>query len=320
MPKKRRYNFNPETLAYELHKIPLRVKFSKGFLMFLVSLLTSTGYYMLYTKYFGFETPKMMTLLSKSEELSNRLDLMNKRFQEANNALISLQMRDNYVYRPVFGMEEIPQDVRNAGFGGVDRYSYLKNFDNSGLLERTAENLDMLYKKAFVQSKSFDEVIEQAKNADKLALSVPAIPPVNISSHRIRFSSGFGYRPDPFNGQYRMHTGVDLSGQVGEPIYATGNGKVVEIGYDFFGYGNFIIIDHGFGYKTRYAHLKASLVVMGKQVRRGEQIALMGNTGRSKGPHVHYEVIYQGRPVNPLNYYNRDIKPDEFLAMVTPKG
>lgn len=320
MPKKRRYKFNPETLAYELHKIPMRVKFSKGFLMFLASLLTSTGCYMLYTKYFGFETPKMMILLSKSEELSNRLDLMNKRFQEANNSLISLQMRDNNIYRPVFGMEEIPQEVRNAGFGGVDRYSYLKNFDNSGLLERTAENLDILYKKAFVQSKSFDEVIEQAKNADKLALSVPAIPPVNISSHRIRFSSGFGYRPDPFNGQYRMHTGVDLSGQVGEPIYSTGNGKVVEIGYDFFGYGNFIIIDHGFGYKTRYAHLKASLVVMGKQVRRGEQIALMGNTGRSKGPHVHYEVIYQGRPVNPLNYYNRDIKPEEFLAMVTPKG
>jgi murein DD-endopeptidase MepM/ murein hydrolase activator NlpD len=320
MPKKRRYKFNPETLAYEIHKIPLRAKFSKGFIIFLLSILTSSVYYLVYTSYFGLETPKMMTLLRESEELTNKLDLMNKRFKEANNSLLSLQMRDNYIYRPIFGMEEIPQEVRDAGFGGVDRYSYLKNFDNSGILTRTAENMDVLYKKAFVQSKSFDEVVIQAKNADKLALSVPAMPPVNIAGHRIRFSSSFGYRPDPFNGRYRMHSGIDLSGPVGEPVYATGNGKVVEIGYDFFGYGNFILVDHGFGYKTRYAHLKASLVVMGRQVRRGEQIALMGNTGRSKGPHLHYEVIYQGRPVNPLNYYNRDINPDEFLAMVTPKG
>jgi Membrane proteins related to metalloendopeptidases len=320
MPKKRRYKFNPETLAYEIHKIPLRAKFSKGFIIFLLSILTSSVYYLVYTRYFGLETPKMMTLLRESEELTNKLDLMNKRFKEANNSLLSLQMRDNYIYRPIFGMEEIPQEVRDAGFGGVDRYSYLKNIDNSGILTRTAENMDVLYKKAFVQSKSFDEVVIQAKNADKLALSVPAMPPVNIAGHRIRFSSSFGYRPDPFNGRYRMHSGIDLSGPVGEPVYATGNGKVVEIGYDFFGYGNFILVDHGFGYKTRYAHLKASLVVMGRQVRRGEQIALMGNTGRSKGPHLHYEVIYQGRPVNPLNYYNRDINPDEFLAMVTPKG
>jgi len=320
MPKKRRYEFNPETLAYEIHKIPMKAKFSKGFLIFLLSLATSSLYYVVYTKSLGFETPKMLSLMRRSEELSSKLELMNKRFNEANNSLLALQMRDNYIYRPIFGMEEIPQEVRNAGFGGVDRYSFLKTFDNSGILSRTAENMDILYKKAFVQSKSFDDVVLQAKNADNLALSVPAIPPVNIASRRIHFSSSFGYRPDPFNGRYRMHSGVDLSGPVGEPIYATGNGKVVEIGFDFFGYGNFIIVDHGFGYKTRYAHLKRSLVVMGKQVKRGEEIALMGNTGRSKGPHVHYEVIYQGRPVNPLNYYNRDINPDEYLALVKPKG
>jgi murein DD-endopeptidase MepM/ murein hydrolase activator NlpD len=179
-------------------------------------------------------------------------------------------------------------------------------------------NLDQLYKKAFIQSRSFDEVSQLAKNADEMALCVPAIPPVNIASKRIRFSSTFGYRPDPFNGAYRMHTGVDISGPVGEPIYSTGNGKVTEIGFDFFGYGNYIIIDHGFGYKTRYAHLKSSLITMGRSVKRGEQIAIMGNTGRSKGPHIHYEVIYRNRPVNPLNYYNRDIESDAFLALVSP--
>ncbi|MFA6334957.1 MAG: M23 family metallopeptidase [Bacteroidales bacterium] len=320
MPKKRRYKFNPETLAYELHKISIRARFSKGFIIFLLSIVTSLGYYIVYTKYFNMETPKMLSLMRKSEELSSKLDLMNKRFQEANNSLLSLQMRDNYIYRPIFGMEEIPQEVRNAGFGGVDRYSYLKSFDHSGILSRTAVNMDVLYKKAFIQSKSFDEVAMLAKNADEMSLCVPAIPPVNITVSRIRLSSSFGYRPDPFNGEFRMHTGIDLSGPVGEPIYSTGNGKVVEIGFDFFGYGNFIIVDHGFGYKTRYAHLRSSLVAMGRIVKRGEQIAVMGNTGRSSGPHVHYEVIYRNRPVNPQNYYNRDINANEYKALVSPKG
>jgi murein DD-endopeptidase MepM/ murein hydrolase activator NlpD len=317
MPKKRRYKFNPETLAYELHKIPAKARLSKGFVIFLLSLVVSIGYYFVYTKYFNMVTPKILTLQRTSEELSSKLELMNKRFKDANNALTSLQMRDNYIYRPIFGMEEIPQEVRDAGFGGVDRYSYLKSFDHSGILSRTALNMDILYKKAFIQSKSFDDVAVLAKNADEMSLCVPAIPPVNITTSRIRFSSSFGYRPDPFNGIFKMHSGIDLSGPVGEPIYATGNGKVVEVGFDFFGYGNFVIVDHGFGYKTRYAHLKTSLVSMGRRVTRGEQIAVMGNTGRSKGPHVHYEVIYRNRPVNPQNYYNRDIGEDEYKALIS---
>lgn len=320
MPKKRRYKFNPETLAYELHKIPIRDRFSKGFVIFLLSILTTLGYYLVYTKYFSLETPKMLTLKRTSEELSSKLELMNKRFNEANISLLSLQMRDNFIYRPVFGMEEIPQEVRDAGFGGVDRYSYLKSFDHSGILGRTAINIDVLYKKAYIQSKSFDEVTLLAKNADEMSLCVPAIPPVNITALRIRFSSSFGYRNDPFNGEFRMHSGVDLSGPIGEPIFATGNGKVVEVGFEFFGYGNFIIVDHGFGYKTRYAHLKTSLVSMGRIVKRGEQIANMGNTGRSRGPHIHYEVIYRNRAVNPQNYYNRDIEAEAYRALISPKG
>ncbi len=318
MSKNKSYKFNPETLAYEIHRISIRSRFSKGFLLFLLSIVVSVGYYFVYTSYLQLETPKMLSIRSTNAELANRLALMNRRFDEANRILNALQIRDNYVYRPIFGMEEISQDVRDAGFGGVNRYSYLETVDRSGILTSTVMNLDQLYKKAFIQSRSFDEVSQLAKNADEMALCVPAIPPVNIASKRIRFSSTFGYRPDPFNGAYRMHTGVDISGPVGEPIYSTGNGKVTEIGFDFFGYGNYIIIDHGFGYKTRYAHLKSSLITMGRSVKRGEQIAIMGNTGRSKGPHIHYEVIYRNRPVNPLNYYNRDIESDAFLAPVSP--
>ncbi len=320
MSKQKRYKYNPETLAYEIHNVPAKARFSKGFILFLISLFISLGYYFIYTEYLNLETPKMVSLKANNQELANRLELINRRFESANRSLMSLQMRDNYVYRPIFGMEEIPQDVRNAGFGGVDRYSYLENFEKSGILAKTAFNIDVLSKKTYIQSKSFDDVSKLAKNADEMTLCIPAIPPLDITSTRIRFSSSFGYRRDPFHGDFRMHSGVDLSGPVGEPIYATGNGKVIEVGFDFFGYGNYVLIDHGYGYKTRYAHLKSAAVTIGRVVRRGEEIGYMGNTGRSKGPHLHYEVIYRNRPVNPLNYYNRDIDREEFTSLLTPKS
>ena len=317
MAKNKRYKFNPETLAYELHKIPIRARFSRGFVLFLLSLVASLIYYYIFTLYFGFETPKKLALKREEGELINKLELLRNRFREANKTLLVLQMRDNYVYRPIFGMEEISSDVRNAGFGGVNRYSYLEALDPNGVLAKSVINMDVLYKKTFIQSKSFDDVFQLAKNADEMSFCVPAISPVNITARRIRFSSSFGYRPDPFTGSYRMHTGIDLSGPVGEPIYATGNGRVVEIGHDFYGYGNFVLIDHGFGYKTRYAHLKLSMVMVGKPIRRGEQIGLMGNTGRSRGPHLHYEVIYRNRPVNPVNYFSRDIEAEDFNKFIS---
>lgn len=320
MTKNKKYKFNHETLAYEIHKIPARVRLSRGFFMFMMSVVLSLGYYYIYTEYFKLETPKLLSLKRSNEELASSLELVNKRFESLNKSLYALQMRDNYVYRPIFGMDEIPEDVRNAGFGGTDRYSYLQNFEKSGILSRTAFNLDVLYKKAYVQSRSFDDLAQLARNADEMTLCVPAIPPVNIASSRIRYSSSFGYRRDPFHGDFRMHNGIDLSGPTGEHIYATGNGKVVEVGHDFFGYGNFVMIDHGFGYKTRYAHLKEANVTVGRMVKRGEVIGFMGNTGRSKGPHLHYEVIFKGRTVNPLNYYNRDVDEEGFLALINSAG
>ncbi len=320
MAKTKRYKFNPETLVFEIHKLSIKDRLSKGTVLFLLSLVISTVYYFLFTQYFGMETPKLLALKRESGELNNRMDLMNKRFQEATKELLALQMRDNFVYRPIFGMEDLPSDVRSAGFGGVNRYEYLENFDQSGALTNTVKSMDVLLKRAYIQSKSFDEVSSLALYADEMSLCVPAIPPLNITARRIRFSSSFGYRRDPFNGIYKMHTGVDLSGPQGELIYATGNGRVVAVSNDFFGYGNFIIVDHGFGYKTRYAHIKKSLVPVGKIVRRGEPIALLGNTGRSKGPHLHYEVIYRNAPVNPVNYYKGEITADEYAKLISPES
>jgi murein DD-endopeptidase MepM/ murein hydrolase activator NlpD len=318
--KTKRYKFNPETLVFEIHKLTLKDRLSRGTVLFLLSIVVSVFYYFLFTSYFGMETPKLLALKREAGELNNRMDLMNKRFQQATKELLSLQMRDNFVYRPIFGMEDLPTEVRNAGFGGENRYDYLENFDLSGSLTSTVKSMDVLYKRAYIQSKSFDEVASLSLYADQMSLCVPAIPPVNITARRIRYSSPFGYRRDPFHGMYQMHSGIDLSGPVGELIYATGNGKVASVSYDYLGYGNFIIVDHGFGYKTRYAHLSKSLVPIGKIVRRGEPIALMGNTGRSKGPHLHYEVIYRNSPVNPVNYFKWDITPEEFTKLISPNG
>ncbi|MBQ7773548.1 MAG: M23 family metallopeptidase [Bacteroidales bacterium] len=317
MFRKKRYELNEQTLAYELHRTPLATRFSRGFVLFLFSVAAFACYYLLFTQYFGLEAPKTILLKQKYVELNSKYELLERKFGQSNQALEELQMRDNNIYRPIFGMEELSQDVREAGFGGVNRYAHLEMVSNSPALLDAVKRMDVIYKKAFVQSRSYDEVGLLAKRADEMAQCVPAIPPVALDNARL--SSLFGYRKDPFSGALRMHQGIDLSGNKGEPIYAAGNGTVVEVRSSFFGYGREIVVDHGFGYKTRYAHLQKMLVKVGDVVERGEQIATMGNTGKSKGVHLHYEVIYRDRRVNPLNYYNQDIKGDEYMAMVRPR-
>ncbi len=313
----KRYKFNAETLAYEVHKTPVSKRFSKGFVLFLLSVAAFVGYFLLYTLCFNLETPKLMALKQKSVSLQSKLELLERRFEQNNRVLMELQRRDDYVYRPIFGMEEIPQDVRNAGFGGVNRYEHLENLSNSAFLTGVEKKMDILYKKAFVQSRSYDEVAILAKRTGEMASCVPAIPPVQLENARL--TSHFGLRSDPFTKRAKMHQGVDFAGKVGEPIYASGNGKVVEVSFNFFGYGKEVIIDHGFGYKTRYAHLHDIYVKEGDIVARGEQIGCMGSSGRSSGCHLHYEVLYKNNRVNPLNYYNSDVKGDEYFSMVTPK-
>lgn len=314
MSRKKRYEFNSETLAYEVHRIPFKKRFSKGVVIFMVSLAVFMGYYLIYTQVLNLETPKTTLLKQKYASLNSKYELLERKFEQNNQALQELQIRDNNIYRPIFGMEELSQDVRNAGFGGVNRYAHLEANSNSHLLIDAVKRMDVIYKKAFVQSRSYDEVSILAKRAGDMALCVPAIPPVSLDNTRL--SSLFGYRKDPFYSVTRMHQGIDLSGNRGEPVYASGSGKVVEVKNGFFGYGKEIIIDHGFGYKTRYAHLHEFKVKRGDVVERGEQIATMGSTGKSKGPHLHYEVIYRDRRVNPLNYYNQELRGEEYMAMV----
>lgn len=316
MPKDRRYIFNKETLTYEVVRQSRRSRVFKTLTLFAVSLLLAGLYFWIYVSVLGLEPPKTALLKKSNAEWSSRIEVLNRQLDQYNEDLTSLQMRDDDIYRSIFGMNEIPAAVRNAGFGGVNRYAHYDDIDSDGLLKRTAVRLDVLTKKSYVQSKSFDEVAQLSRRAGEMASCIPAIPPVNPDPKKYRLSSGFGYRRDPFTGRSKRHTGVDFALKPGNPVYSTGDGVVESVKFELFGYGNQIVIDHGFGYKTRYAHMKSIGVAEGMKVKRGECIGLSGNSGRSSGPHLHYEVMYKDAFVNPANYYDLSITPEEYSTMV----
>lgn len=316
MGKDRQYVFNQRTLSYEVKR---RSKWSHLFRtlsFFVVSIAMAALYFWLYTSVLGLELPKTALLKKENARWCSKMELLNRQLDKYDDALLSLQMRDEDIYRSIFGMNEVPDEVRNAGFGGVNRYGYLEDMRDGGLLKNTVTRLDVLTKKTYVQSKSFDEVALLSKRAGDMASCIPAIPPINPDLKVYRLSSSFGYRSDPFTGKTKRHTGTDFALKPGNPVYATGDGVVESVRFDFFGYGNSVLIDHGFGYKTRYAHLKSISVVEGMKVKRGEFIGESGNSGRSSGPHLHYEVIYKGRHINPANYFDLSITPEEYAAMV----
>lgn len=312
MAKKKRYIFNPRTLIYEVERRSRRSRVLKSLALFASSLGLAVVYFWIYTSVLGLELPKTLLLKKNNAELVSRAEVLNRQLDRYDNILNDLQMRDDGIYRSIFGMNEIPGEVRNAGFGGINRYSHY----SSGLLKSTAVRLDVLTKKTYIQSKSFDEIAHLSKRAGDMASCIPAIPPIVPDPSIYRLSSRFGYRADPFTGRTRNHTGVDFAMKPGNPIYATGDGVVTNVKFELFGYGNQVVIDHGFGYKTRYAHLKTIGVAEGMKVKRGECIGISGNSGRSSGPHLHYEVIYKDRHVNPANYYDLTITPEEYATMV----
>ena len=316
MSKNKNYTFNSRTLLYEVRKRSRVSRVVKSAAVFALSLGMSVLYLWLYAGVFGFELPKTAILKKQNAEWCSRMEVMNRQLDSYEDALSSLQMRDDDIYRSIFGMHEIPAEVRNAGFGGVNRYAHLDGIDNNGLLKSTAVRMDVLTKKSYVQSKSFDEVAQLSKRAGDMASCIPAIPPINPDPSSYRLSSSFGYRVDPVYGRAARHLGVDFAMKPGNPIYSTGDGVVESVKFEFFGYGTHIVIDHGFGYKTRYAHLRNVGVVEGMKVKRGECIGESGNSGKSTGPHLHYEVIYKGSQVNPSNYYDLSITTEEYAAMV----
>ena len=316
MAKTRQYVLNPKTLAYEVKKQSRKLRVVRSVALLLASMGLAVLYFWIYTSVLGFELPKTLMLKKKNAEWRSRMEVLNIQLDRYDEALVALQMRDDDIYRSIFGMHEIPAEVRNAGFGGVNRYEYLETVDQSGYLKNIVMRLDVLTKKSYVQSKSFDEVAQLSKRAGDMASCIPAIPPVVPDRKIYRLSSSFGFRKDPFTGRSKKHSGVDFALKPGNPIYASGDGVVESVRFELFGYGNSVLINHGFGYKTRYAHLKSICVSEGMKIKRGECIGESGNSGRSSGPHLHYEVIYKDKHVNPANYFDLEITPEEYETMV----
>ena len=312
----RKYILNPETLMYEIKDASLKSKLFKGLMLLVGSIALAVLYLWFFTSVLGLDLPKTAFLKAEKARWDAKLDVLNTRLDRYESNLEALQIRDDDIYRSIFGMNEIPAAVRAAGIGGVDKYAYLDGLEPDNALKNTAIRIDRLTRRAYVQSKSFDEVASISKTAGDMASYIPAIPPIVPDPSKYTLSSPFGYRSDPFTTDAKMHTGVDLAMKVGNPVYATGDAVVETIEFDFFGYGNSVLLDHGFGYKTRYAHLNSVSVIEGMKVKRGDRIGDVGQSGRASGPHLHYEVIYKGERVNPANYFDLSMSKQEYQAMV----
>ena len=312
MPK-HKYRFNPDSLSFIKEQSTLSKKFWQGFNYFLVSIVISVVYYIIFS--FFFDTPLERGLRRENQELLVQFELFNKKFDHITSVLEDIQQRDDNIYRTIFEAEPIASTIRQAGIGGVDRYSDLEGLSNSDIVIETAKRLDKLSKQVYIQSKSFDEVIEMAKRKEEMISSIPAIQPVSNKDLR-RVASPFGVRMHPFYKVLKMHTGMDFTAPTGTEIYATGNGVVSDVIFSSRGYGNTIIIDHGFSYKTLYAHLSSIQVKRGQKVKRGEVIGLVGNTGMSMAPHLHYEVRKNDQPINPINFYFNDLTPEEYDKII----
>lgn len=306
---KKKYIFNPQTLEYEEYKTSGRKKFWSVVLYLVSTGVSALIIVFLIQNFFGSPTERMQN--REIEYLKLQYDIMNDKIDDLDLLLSELEDRDDNIYRLIFEAEPIPSSVRKAGYGGSNRYMALDGYINSEMVVNTAKRIDVLSSQLYVQSKSFDEIYDMAKNKSEMLACIPAIMPVK-STDIYRISSHYGHRTDPFYKVTKFHGGIDFSGPIGLSIYATGDGVVTKVVKSKSGYGNNIIIDHGYGYKTRYAHLSSFKVKKGDKVKRGQEIGSMGNTGKSTAPHLHYEVIKNNKTVNPINFFYNDLTPEEY--------
>ncbi|MCK4561740.1 MAG: M23 family metallopeptidase [Flavobacteriaceae bacterium] len=308
-----KYYYDSETLSYRKIELRKRDKFRKTLVFLLASAML--GALMVLGIYQFVESPKQKVLNRELENMKLHYELLDKRMNQAQKVLGGIQTRDNNIYRTYFEANPIPEEQRKAGFGGVNRYKSLENFDNSKMIIAATKNLDIFSKQLYIQSKSLDEIIELAIGKEEMLSSIPAIQPIS-KEDLTRMASGYGWRSDPFTKARKMHKGMDFTSPRGTPIYATGNGKVIRADSRSTGYGKHVRIDHGFGYVTLYAHMSKYNVKKWQKVKRGDLIGYVGSTGRSQAPHLHYEVRYNKNAVNPINFYYGDLSPEEFKEML----
>lgn len=312
MSAKKKYKINPETLAMEQVEHGLGYWLRQTGIYILGGIVLGIGFLYLFLVFFP--SPREKQLIREKSALQSQLATLNRQVDQMQVVMSDLQQRDDNLYRVLFGAEPIPLSIRQGAQRKISYYEQIAQMTNTQLSADISLKIDILEKEIYVQTKSYDEIVEMAKNQEIRMENIPAIQPV-LNKDLTRVASGYGMRIDPVYHVRKFHQGMDFTAPTGTEIFATGNATVKFSGWKQ-GYGNTVILDHGFGYETLYAHLYKSLVRKGQKVRRSDIIALVGNTGKSTGPHLHYEVRLNGKPVDPRNYYFYDLSPEEYDQMI----
>lgn len=308
-----KYFFDPNSLTYKQYKPNFWKQFFKiaGFLCtsFVIAIL------MLISFYNYFDSPKEKQLKREIDLYKVQFKMMSGKVNQLSKVLGDLEVRDDKIYRVIFEADPIPESIRQAGYGGVARYQNLKDYTDSKSLISLHKKVDKLSREMYIQSKSYDEISKLAKKKEKMLASIPAIQPISNKDLR-RIASGFGYRIHPIYKTIEFHPGINFSAPKGTEIYATGDGVIEKVIYSKRGYGKHVVINHGFGYQTLYGHMSKIVVKVGQHVKRGELIGYVGDTGLSTAPHLHYEVIKNGKKINPINFFYNDLSPQEYQKVI----
>jgi len=307
-----KYHFNPETLNYERIDTSFKGVIKRVLIHSLTSFFLGVIFFIIFV--FTVESPYQKNLRKENNGIQAQYKLLGRQYDELEEVLTDLQQRDDNLYRVVFQAEPIPYAVRKGSYGGTNRYDYIRDLTNSEIVLSTTKKATELRRQVYIQSKSFDEIVHLAKTNEQRLENIPAIQPV-FNKNLKKMASGYGMRIDPVYHTPKFHAGMDFAAAIGTKIFATGNGVVSYCGWKE-GYGNCIMINHGFGYETLFGHMNAFKVHLGMNVKRGDIIGFVGNTGKSTGPHLHYEVHVNGKPVNPSNYYFKDLSPVEYDKML----
>lgn len=310
---KQKYYYNISSLRYEKVKVSWKRRLLTVFTIICTSLVFAVAIVYLIQKFIPSANEKrLQNELAKMEE---QYEYSLKDINQMHLVLESLRKRDINIYRVLYESEPLPDEVWQAGYGGSERYKELEGFSNSDLMKDLSSKVDKLKNQLVLQSKSYDAIAKLARNKEDMLASIPAIQPVS-NADLTRIASGFGMRIDPIYRTPRMHTGLDFTAPIGTDIHVTGKGTVIAVEYNSGGYGNHVIVDHGYGYQSHYAHMSKFNCTVGQKVNRGDLIGYVGSTGKSTGPHLHYEIIYNNEKIDPVHFFFNDLTNDQYLKIL----
>jgi len=307
--KKIKYFYNTNSLRYEKLETPLRVKLLRIFGFLAAAIVTAAIISFFAFRFIGSPNEKLLNL--ENERLQDKYDQLNDQVKAAQEQMSELVKRDNEVYRAIFEANPIPDSARAKALAQEQEIARVENMRSSDLVNSIVNSLNSLGHYINAQKKSYNEIADLLKNKEKLLVSTPAIQPVS-NKDLTRVASGFGYRIDPIYKTVKLHAGLDFAAPQGTPIYATANGTVTVAGNTGNGYGNHVVINHGYGYETLYGHMVKVKARVGQQIKRGEVIGYVGSTGKSTGPHCHYEVHKNGQKIDPVYFFYNDLTPEQY--------